>query len=217
MGVTYDVIKKANEEIKPIKIERYDKKQGKMVVKEYAEVHERVKAFRMVYPNGFIITECLSDEEGRCVFKASVGFYDDDGEPKTIGTGMAYEMEKASKINSTSYIENCETSAVGRALGFCGFGIDSSIASAEETNHAIDQQESFSLHSLDNLSSEPSSITSLQISIVNSWSDERRDWFMRSARSDMEGLDVQEVKDVSELTAQILINKVKRQEGRGRR
>ena len=63
-----------------------------------------------------------------------------------LGTGTAYEKEGSSFINKTSYIENCETSAVGRALGFAGFGIDTSIASAEEVMNAQYQQ---SLDSVD--------------------------------------------------------------------
>ena len=57
-----------------------------------------------------------------------------------LSTGYAQEKENASVVNRTSYIENCETSAVGRALGMCGFGIDASVASAEEVKNAIEQQ-----------------------------------------------------------------------------
>jgi hypothetical protein len=105
--------------------------------KDYAEVPQRIKAFRSICPGGAIITEMLSNENGVCVFRATV--YDE--EKNIIGTGTAYENEKSSFINKTSYIENCETSAVGRALGMCGFGIDTSIASAEEVTNAINNQE----------------------------------------------------------------------------
>jgi hypothetical protein len=57
-----------------------------------------------------------------------------------LATGYAQEKESSSFINKTSYIENCETSAVGRALGFCGFGIDVSVASYEEVANAINNQ-----------------------------------------------------------------------------
>ena len=105
--------------------------------RDYAEVNQRIKAFRMVYPEGTIITELLSNENGVCIFRAVVS--NDEG--KVIGTGTAYEKEDSSFINKTSYIENCETSAVGRALGMCGFGIDVSVASAEEVQNAIQNQE----------------------------------------------------------------------------
>ena len=59
--------------------------------------------------------------------------------------GDAYEKEDSAFINKTSYIESCETSAVGRALGMCGIGIDTSVASADEVLNAIKQQEGMSL------------------------------------------------------------------------
>ena len=105
--------------------------------KEYAEVNQRIKAFRMLYPNGTIQTQMLSNENGVCIFRANI--IDDKG--TLLGTGTAYEKEDSSFINKTSYIENCETSAVGRALGMCGFGIDVSVASAEEVQNAINNQE----------------------------------------------------------------------------
>lgn len=91
----------------------------------------------MVYPQGAIVTDMISNEDGTCIFKALV----QNEEGFVIGTGTAYEKENSSFINKTSYIENCETSAVGRALGMAGFGIDTSVASAEEVNNAIQQQE----------------------------------------------------------------------------
>lgn len=108
--------------------------------KEYSEVSQRIKAFRMVYPQGIIETEMLSNENGVCVFKASVGYREGD-EIYKLATGTAYEKENSTFINKTSYIENCETSAVGRALGMAGFGIDVSVASAEEVQNAINNQE----------------------------------------------------------------------------
>lgn len=107
--------------------------------KEYADVAQRVIAFRKVYPQGTIRTEMVTNEgdTGRrvCVFRAVVGVGD-----TILGTGTAYEMENTGNINRTSYIENCETSAVGRALGFAGFGIAGGIASAEEVARAQDLQ-----------------------------------------------------------------------------
>ena len=107
--------------------------------KEYAEVNQRVKAFRTLYPEGFITTEILCREGGLCIIRATVGHYT-DGKSVILATGTAYEKEGSSQINRTSYIENCETSAVGRALGMAGFGIDTSIASADEMNSALLQQ-----------------------------------------------------------------------------
>ena len=104
--------------------------------KDYAEVPQRVQAFRKLFPEGTIKTEILSCENGVCIMQASV--YAGD---RLLATGTAYEREGAGFVNKTSYIENCETSAVGRALGMAGFGIDTSVASKEEVEQAIAQQE----------------------------------------------------------------------------
>lgn len=107
--------------------------------KPYVTVNARVDAFRYLYPNGSIVTDLLSVSNGICIIKATVS----DEEGKVLSTGIAFEKETSSYINKTSYIENCETSAVGRALGFLGIGIDVSIASAEEVQNAIEQQNGF--------------------------------------------------------------------------
>lgn len=125
----YEDIEKANKSLKTTQLK--SKNGGK--IGDYVEVNQRIKAFRQVYPTGTITTEILSLDNGVVMMKATV--LDDDG--KTLATGLAYEKESASFINKTSFIENCETSAIGRALGFCGFGIDSSVASAEEVENAM--------------------------------------------------------------------------------
>lgn len=134
---TYEEIKQANEAVQTMTIEREDKKNGKIISKEYVEVNQRIKAFRMVYPNGSIKTEIIGLDNGIVTMKAVV--FDELG--TLLGTGHAQEKEESSFINKTSYIENCETSAVGRALGMCGFGIDTSVASYEEVANAMTNQE----------------------------------------------------------------------------
>ena len=128
--ISFDDLKKVNKDIKtkPIK------------GKDYAEVNERITAFRKLFPEGFITTNVISHENGLIVMGASCGFYAEDGSMHILGTGTAYEKAGSSQINNTSYIENCETSAVGRALGMAGFGLVASIATAEEVANAIYQQ-----------------------------------------------------------------------------
>lgn len=117
--VSYEQIEKANSEIQTTDIKG----------KGYAQVNERIKAYRKVYPAGSIETETLEIRDDYVRMKTTVT----DEHDKVIATGCASETNKGSnKINLTSMIENCETSAVGRALGFAGFGVDSSIASAED-------------------------------------------------------------------------------------
>lgn len=124
--VTFEQIQEANKSIKTTEIKG----------KGYAEVNQRIKAFRMVHPNGSIHTEMKLDN-GVCIMRAYIT--DEDG--KQIATGTAYEKEGSTFINKTSYIENAETSAIGRALGIAGFGIDTSVSSKEEVENAIAQQE----------------------------------------------------------------------------
>lgn len=109
--------------------------------KDYAQVNERIKVFRMLFPNGTISTEIIDlskNEKGKgvCVIKATA--LNEQG--AILGTGHAYEVEGSTYINNTSYIENAETSAVGRCLGMLGIGIDVSVASYDEVANATAQQ-----------------------------------------------------------------------------
>ena len=126
MAITFEEISKINKTLKSQDIKG----------KPYIEVPERVKAFRKLFPEGTIDTEMLSCQNGVCIFKATAK----NGET-ILGTGHAYEKEGSTFINKTSYIENCETSAVGRCLGFVGIGIDTSIASYEEVQNAKANQD----------------------------------------------------------------------------
>ena len=129
--MTFEDIQRVNEGLKTTDIKG----------KDYVEVNQRIKAFRQLFPDGFIRTEIVSIEDGMCVMKATVGTWSEEGGMRILGMGHAYEKEQSSYINKTSFIENCETSAVGRALGMVGIGIDTSVASAEEVTNAIHQQE----------------------------------------------------------------------------
>ncbi len=129
MVVKYSDIEKANKSINSMDIKG----------KQYAMVHERIRAFRMIYPQGFVITKILFDDGEIVKFYAEVGC-EDEGVRIVLGTGHAYEVKNSSFINRTSYIENAETSAVGRALAMAGFGVDTSIASADEVSNAIKLQ-----------------------------------------------------------------------------
>jgi hypothetical protein len=135
--------------------------------KEYVEVHERIKHLRENYENAQLLTEIISNENGLCVMKATLMIND-----KIVSTGHAYEKEDSSYINKTSYIENCETSAVGRCLGNFGIGINSSIASADEVVNAINQQQQKPREKNDwekKLLSQVNGNESVLLSISDSW------------------------------------------------
>lgn len=120
---TADATQKANERLVYMNIKG----------KDYAPVSERVRAFRCIYPNGAITTQIISQSETDVTIKASV--YDERG--AVIATGHATENKNASNINRNgAMLENAETSAVGRALGFLGIGTKNGIATAEEVDRA---------------------------------------------------------------------------------
>lgn len=130
--MTFEELQRANAQIRTTNIKG----------KEYAEVNERILAFRKLYPEGFIKTELVSLMDGVCVMKGTVGFYDADGHERILGEAYAYEKETANFINKTSYIEVCCTSVTGRAIGKLGlFGDEGGVASYEEVSNAIAQQE----------------------------------------------------------------------------
>lgn len=131
----YQRIAEVNKRLTPVVIEKKTKN-GQVKTNNYNTVNQRILAFRELYPNGSIQTEILSMEDGAVLFKATA--YDDDG--KVIATGHAREKEGDGFINATSFIENCETSAIGRALGIIGIGAVDALASFQEVANAITQQ-----------------------------------------------------------------------------
>ena len=124
--ITAETIKNVNERVKKIEVKG----------KNYTCVAARISAFRELCPVGAISTEILSLADGVATMKTTIT--DENG--KVLATGMAQEKETSSYINKTSYIENCETSAVGRALGMLGIGSDEQMASAEEVANVINNQ-----------------------------------------------------------------------------
>jgi len=125
--LNYEELTMVNDDLKTVDI-------GK---KPYVQVNDRVQGFRQLLPMGDIKTEMVVYiPDDYCVFKCDI--YDEDGEH--LSSGYAQEnIDKNRNINRTSMLENCETSAVGRALGFLGIGSVDSIASADEVNKAINK------------------------------------------------------------------------------
>lgn len=110
--------------------------------RSYTTVDSRVEFFREKFPTWSLETEypILDLDKGVCVCRAVVK--DESG--KVVADGYAHEWQNkpGSMVNKTSYIENAQTSAVGRALGFIGIGINGmGIATAEEVTTAIAHQD----------------------------------------------------------------------------
>lgn len=104
--------------------------------KPYVMVHERLRYFRDNYRDHTLVSELLSNGDGKVVFKATILNH----EQVPVATGHAMEKEGGTFINKTSHIENAETSAWGRALANFGIGIDESVASADEVGNAVQGQ-----------------------------------------------------------------------------
>ena len=105
---------------------------------EYILVKDRVLYFNENYPNGKIETELLSEINSEMVVMKATITPDVDN-PTRIFTGYSQATWGDGYINKTAAMENCETSAVGRALGMMGIGVIDSIASADEINKAQTQ------------------------------------------------------------------------------
>lgn len=108
--------------------------------KQYVEVNERIKYFRSAkeFAGWTLTSELISLEPDSCVVRAEIR----NAEGMLVATGFAQEDRTSSHINKTSYVENCETSAWGRALANLAIGIDTSIASSDEVAMAIAKQDS---------------------------------------------------------------------------
>lgn len=105
---------------------------GKFNLDDYVTVSERIEKFYERFPEGRIITNVieLNHETGFVLVQAMVYRNSDDSQP--AATGHATESRGDSYINKTSFVENCETGAVGRALAMLGFEVKRGIASREE-------------------------------------------------------------------------------------
>ena len=103
--------------------------------KEYKTVAKRVQEFRASYPTWSIMTDVVKIDDEQVLMKAQII----NPESKIIATGHGHELRAASQINRTSYVENAETSAIGRALACLGLG-GTEFASADEVANAIHQQ-----------------------------------------------------------------------------
>ena len=103
--------------------------------KEYRQVSERVNDIHSDHKDKplSIETEMISWEDSRVIFKCVVTT------AQGVFNGHAYESEGSSQINKTSALENCETSAIGRALASAGYA-GTEFASANEVQNAIHQQ-----------------------------------------------------------------------------
>ena len=115
-------------------------KTTKIGQKDYVDVSERILFFWELHPDWSILTsiEEVSLETGVVIIKA--WGEDEKGRIKSTGHAHEFQADKKSRVNMTSFVENCETSAIGRALGTLGIGTEYGIASAFEVKLAKEKE-----------------------------------------------------------------------------
>ena len=115
-------------------------KTTKIGQKDYVDVSERILHFWALNPNWSILTsiEEVNLETGVVIVKAWVE--DEKGRVRSTGHAHEFQADKKSRVNMTSFVENCETSAIGRALGTLGIGTEYGIASAFEVKLAKEKE-----------------------------------------------------------------------------
>ena len=107
--------------------------------KDYITVNERLKHFRTepTFKGWQICEQLVHIDEKEGIFKVTIS----DTKGVEMASAHSQEYRDSSYINKTSFVENGFTSALGRALGYLGIGIDTSIASANEVQNAVKNQE----------------------------------------------------------------------------
>lgn len=103
-------------------------------LEDYETVEERLTKFWLAYPDGRIETELIEATPSRFVVYTRLYRTEVDAKPWT--TGLAFETVTDRGVNSTSALENCETSSIGRALANAGFATKGKRASREEMSKA---------------------------------------------------------------------------------
>ena len=106
---------------------------------DYETVEERLVKYWKDHPDGQIHTKLLDSTASRFIVEASIYRTEADSRPWT--TGLAEETVQGRGVNATSALENCETSAIGRALANAGYATKGKRASREEMSKVAASQE----------------------------------------------------------------------------
>ena len=99
-------------------------------LEDYETVEEGLVKYWKEHPDGQIHTSLLDSSGGRYIVLSSI--YRTEADPRPWTTGLAEETVAGRGVNATSALENCETSAIGRALANAGYATKGKRASREE-------------------------------------------------------------------------------------
>ena len=105
---------------------------GSFNLENYATVAQRIEEFYKEHPEGTIRTELAAVDGAEVVFKATVFRTVEEAKAGVGTTGFAREIEGKSPVNRTSHYENCESSAIGRALANLGYATSAHRPSRQE-------------------------------------------------------------------------------------
>lgn len=108
-------------------------------LEDYETVEERLVKFWKDYPDGRIETDLIDGTNGRFIVKAAI--FRTEADLRYWTSGLAEETVQGRGVNSTSALENCETSAIGRALANAGYATKGKRASREEMTKVAAKQE----------------------------------------------------------------------------
>jgi len=100
-------------------------------LEDYETVEDRLVKFWNMYPNGRVETNIMHRDETSFIFTAHI-YRTSELEELPFSQGWAHEVIGVGMVNKTSALENCETSAIGRALANGGFATKGKRASREE-------------------------------------------------------------------------------------
>jgi len=124
--------------------------------RKYETVASRLVRFRATYPAYSVNSHIIHIDDDMVRMRVEIGWINEAGAFCLLAAAHAEEWRDTSDVNRTAALENCETSALGRALAFLGFGSENSIASADEVEgakrrgRALDEKEPGTLILLQN-------------------------------------------------------------------